>query len=192
MAKKSGSKKRLARKSRDYVLPREMDRVLRAALGNGRHAHRNYTLILLCYRHGLRAGEVRELRWSMVDFNRKQLRVKRMLNGIDSVHPLHSVELKALRQLKREYPDTPYLFITDRGKKLSEKSVQRIVAGAGTEARLSYPLHAQMLRHGCGHALASAGHRMVAIQHYLGHRNIRHTLRYMELPSHPFRDFWKD
>jgi type 1 fimbriae regulatory protein FimE len=114
------------------------------------------------------------------------------LNGIDSVHPLHGVELKALRKLKRDYPNTPYLFITDRGKKLSEKSVQRIVAGAGADARLSYPLHAQMLRHGCGHALASAGHNMVAIQHYLGHRNIRHTLRYMTLPPHPFRDFWKD
>ena len=190
--RKPRGKKKVTRRSRDYVLPKEMDRVLKAAIGTGRKGHRNYTLILLCYRHGLRVGELVELRWRMVDLKKKVLRVTRLNNGIKSVHPLRGEELVALRKLKRDYPGSSYLFVTDRGTRVTETSVRRIVASAGREAGLSVHLHPRMLRHGCGHALADAGHSMLAIQNYLGHRNIRHTLRYMELPPQPFKQFWRD
>ncbi len=192
VVRKPRRKKKVTRRSRDYVLPKEMDRVLKAAVNTGRHGHRNYTLILLCYRHGLRVGEVTELRWRMVDLKKKVLRVKRLTNGINSVHPLRKEELVALRKLKREYPGSSYLFTTDHGTNMTVTNAGRIVARAGREAGLRFRLHPQMLRHGCGHALADAGHNMLAIQNYLGHRNIRHTLRYMELPPQPFKHFWRD
>jgi len=190
--RKPRGKKKVRRRSRDYVLPKEMDRVLKAVINTGRHGHRNYTLILLCYRHGLRVGEVAELRWRMVDLKKKVLRVTRLNNGIKSVQPLRKEELVALRKLKRDYPGGSYLFRAERGTKVTESSVRRIVARAGREANLGFHLHPRMLRHGCGHALADAGHNMLAIQNYLGHRNIRHTLRYMELPPQPFKHFWRD
>jgi type 1 fimbriae regulatory protein FimB/type 1 fimbriae regulatory protein FimE len=190
--RKPRRKKKVTRRSRDYVLPKEMDRVLKAAINTGRYGHRNYTLILLCYRHGLRVGEVAKLRWRMVDFKEKVLRVTRLNNGINSVQPLRREELVALRKLKRDYPGSSYLFRADRGTKVTESVVRRIVAKAGREANLGFHLHPRMLRHGCGHALADAGHNMLAIQNYLGHRNIRHTLRYMELPPKPFKHFWRD
>lgn len=193
-ARKSRKKKKVTRRARDYVLPKEMDRVLKAAIGTGRHGHRNYTMILMCYRHALRVGELVELRWRDVDFKRKELRVTRLPIGINTVQPLGKSELLALRKLKREYSSKSYLFVTDRGRKVSVRDGRRIVARAGREARLKYNLHPQMLRHGCGHALAQAGHDIASIQHYLGHRNIRHTLRYMAgtMPQPPFKSFWRN
>ncbi|MGD8340513.1 MAG: tyrosine-type recombinase/integrase [Gammaproteobacteria bacterium] len=185
------ARKKAARRRRDYLLPEEVDRLMEAALETGRHGHRNYTLILLCFRHGLRLAELTNLEWKAVDFANKTLRVTRLSNGVNSTHPLHAVELRALRKLKKEYPNSRYVFVSDKGRKLSTRSVSRIVSEAGEIARLRFHVSLRMLRHGCGHALAAAGQNMVAVQHYMGHRNIRHTLRYFELPPHPFRDFWK-
>jgi site-specific recombinase XerD len=55
-----------------------------------------------------------------------------------------------------------------------------------------FPLHPHMLRHACGYKLANDGHDTRALQHYLGHKNIQHTVRYSELSPERFRDFWKD
>ncbi len=49
-----------------------------------------------------------------------------------------------------------------------------------------------MLRHACGFKLANDGHDTRALQHYLGHKNIQHTVRYTELSPHRFRDFWRE
>lgn len=185
-------RKTVSRRSRDHLSPQEVGRLLEAAADGGRHSHRNYTLILLCFRHGLRLNELTEMRWTMVDFARKLLRVKRINNGISSVHPLSAIELKALRKLKRDYPRTPYLFVTDRKAKLSKRTVSRIVATAGRDAGLRFHVSPRMVRHACGYALAKADHNVVALQHYLGYRNIRHMLRYLELPAKPFKDFGKD
>jgi site-specific recombinase XerD len=48
-----------------------------------------------------------------------------------------------------------------------------------------------MLRHACGFALANKGHDPRALQAYLGHRNIQHTVRYIELSADRFKDFWR-
>ncbi len=188
----SPKRRNVSRRSRDYLQPEEVRKLLEAALNSERYAHRNYTLILLCYRHALRVSELSELRWRMIDFDRKVIRVKRIMNGIDSVQPLRREEVTALRKLKRDYPGHSYLFISRFSKKISEKSVNRVVAGAGRKAKMRIRATPSMLRRGCGYALAEAGHSMVAVQHYLGHKNIRHTQRYFDLPERPFKDFWKD
>jgi type 1 fimbriae regulatory protein FimE len=46
-----------------------------------------------------------------------------------------------------------------------------------------------MLRHACGYKLADNGQDTRAIQHYLGHRNIQHTVRYTDLSAHRFKEF---
>jgi site-specific recombinase XerD len=58
------------------------------------------------------------------------------------------------------------------------------------EARLGFKAHPHMLRHACGYTLANKGHDTRALQAYLGHRNIQHTVRYTELSPTRFRDFW--
>jgi type 1 fimbriae regulatory protein FimB/type 1 fimbriae regulatory protein FimE len=62
----------------------------------------------------------------------------------------------------------------------------------GVRAGFAFPVHAHMLRHACGYALANAGHDTRAIQDWLGHRSIQHTVRFTELSPTRFRDFWRD
>jgi type 1 fimbriae regulatory protein FimE len=70
--------------------------------------------------------------------------------------------------------------------------VRKLVLRAGRAAGLAFPVHPHMLRHACGYKLANEGHDTRAIQHYLGHKNIQHTVRYTELSPARFKDFWKD
>jgi type 1 fimbriae regulatory protein FimE len=180
------------RRSREYLTSHEVDQVIAAARKMGRHSSRDAALILLMYRHGLRVAEAVSLRWDMVDLRAGLLHVHRMKNGEPAVHPLRGPELRALRQLRRHYPDTPYLFASERGGPLTPRAVRHIVLRAGEIAGLTFPIHPHMLRHACGFYLANKGVDTRAIQQYLGHRNIQHTVRYTALTPHRFTDFWDD
>lgn len=179
-------------RSREYLTPAEVEQLMSAARRTGRHRHRDATLILLAYRHGLRASELTALRWDQIDMKQGTLHCNRLKNGTPSVHPLRAPELRALRRLRREYPDGPYAFATERRGPLTASTVRHIVKRAGAEAGLPFPVHPHMLRHACGYKLANDGHDTRAIQHYLGHRNITHTTRYTELAADRFKGFWKD
>ncbi len=106
--------------------------------------------------------------------------------------PIRGPEIRALRRLKREYRDTPYLFISERGGPLTASTIRKLFARAGQGAGIPFPVHPHMLRHALGYKLANDGHDTRAIQHYLGHRNIQHTVRYTELSATRFKNFWED
>jgi len=184
--------KNIDRRPREYLLPDEVDQLLKAAKQTGRHGHRDQTLILVAYRHGLRVGEVIALRWDMVDLKQGLIHIRRLKNGVASTHPLRGSELRALRRLQRDYPASPYLFVTERGGPITGASVRRIVSRAGVQAGIPFPVHPHMLRHACGYKLANDGVDTRALQHYLGHRNIQHTTHYTELSPQRFNKFWAD
>ena len=179
-------------RSREHLTPDEVERLITSAKSLGRHGHRDATLILMDYRHGLRVSELVALRWDMVDLKQGLLHVNRLKNGVASTHPLRGPEIRALRRLKRDYPDTPYLFVTERKGPLTTATVRKIISRAGESARIGFPVHPHMLRHSTGYKLANDGHDTRAIQHYLGHKNIQHTVRYTELSANRFKDFWTD
>jgi type 1 fimbriae regulatory protein FimE len=158
----------------------------------GRYGQRDAAMILLAYRHGLRVSELCALRWEQVDFKQGLLHVHRLKNGIDSVHPLRGPELRALRRLEREADTSPYLFITERGGPMTSAGFRKMLARTGEASSLSFSVHPHMLRHGCGFKLANDGQDTRAVQHYLGHKNIQHTVRYTELTPKRFNSFWKD
>jgi type 1 fimbriae regulatory protein FimB/type 1 fimbriae regulatory protein FimE len=168
-----------------------MERLLDAAAA-GRHGPRDRTLLLLMYRHGLRVSEAISLRWDQVDLKAGHLAVVRLKNGVPSTHPLRGPELRALRQLRRDWPDTPYLFVSERGGPMTASNVRKLAARSGLAAKIPFPVHPHMLRHACGFKLANEGHDTRSLQHYLGHKNIAHTVRYTELASDRFKSFWKD
>ena len=130
-------------------------------------------MIQLAYRHGLRVAELIALRWDQVNLRDGLLHVRRRKNGLSSTHPLYGVELRALRQVARDYPDTPYVFVTERKGPFTDSTFRKIVARAGAAAQLGFPVHPHMLRHATGFKLANDGHDTRAIQHYLGHKNIQ-------------------
>jgi type 1 fimbriae regulatory protein FimB/type 1 fimbriae regulatory protein FimE len=161
--------------------------------GNNRHGHRDATMILVAYRHGLRVSELVTLRWDAVDFDQGQLHVNRAKNGSPAVHPIRGPELRALRRLKREQdPASPFLFTSERGAPLTSAGFRKLIARLGVTAQFKFLVHPHMLRHACGFKLANEGHDTRSLQHYLGHKNIHHTVRYSELTSARFKDFWKD
>ena len=180
------------RRSREYLTHKEVDKLMKAAGKQGRHRHRDVTLILLAYRHALRVSELVALRWEQVDLSQGLLHVTRAKNGVPSTHPLRGPEIRALRRLQRDYPDTPYVFVTERKGPLTPSAVRKIVTRAGEQSGIGFPVHPHMLRHACGFKLANDGHDTRSLQHYLGHRNIQHTVRYTDLAAERFNSFWRD
>jgi type 1 fimbriae regulatory protein FimE len=180
------------RRAREHLTPQEVDKLIKAASRLGRYGHRDATLILTAYRHGLRVSELVALRWDQIDLDQGLLHVSRLKNGVSSTHPLRGPEIRALRRLRREDALSPYVFTTERRGAMTDSAVRKIIARAGDEAQLGFPVHPHMLRHACGFKLANEGHDTRAIQHYLGHRNIQHTVRYTELAADRFKAFWKD
>jgi integrase len=180
-------------RTREHLLPEEVE-LMRSAIkkSKSRHAHRDSTLILLCYRHGLRVAEVASLRWEQIDWNGGTIYVRRVKKGTPSVQPLSGLEIRSLRHLQRDYPASPYIFQSSRLGPLAHDTIAGIVERAGELAGLPFPIHAHMLRHGTGYYLANRGIDTRTIQSYLGHKNIQHTVRYTELASTKFQGLWDD
>src|SRR5262249_4407105 len=109
-----------------------------------------------------------------------------------SVHPLTGSEMRALRRLQREREASPFVFVSERGAPFTTAGFARMMERAAMVASLKLKVHPHMLRHACGFALANAGHDTRALQAYLGHKNIQHTVRYTELAPDRFKSFWKD
>ena len=156
-------------RTREYLTPAEVEKLIKEAR-QGRYGHRDATLILIAFRHGLRATEICDLEWSQVEFGRSaSLHVRRVKNGKPSVHPLRGDEIRALRELRRQFPDSGFVFATERGGPFTTDAVNRLIKRIGERAGFAFPVHAHMLRHGCGYALANKGHDTRAIQDWLGH-----------------------
>jgi type 1 fimbriae regulatory protein FimB/type 1 fimbriae regulatory protein FimE len=149
-------------------------------------------MILVAYRHGFRASEVCGLEWSQIDFTTATMHVRRVKNGKPSTHPIRGDELRILRRLQREAPPSAFVFVNERGAPFSPDGFNWMVKRAGQKAGLPLQVHGHMLRHSAGYKLAGDGHDTRAIQDYLGHKNIQHTVRYTELSPARFKDFWRD
>jgi integrase len=179
-----------AYRTREHMTEGEVERLMDAAKDN-RHGHRDATMILTAYRHGLRVSELVDLRWEQISFDTATMHVRRAKRGSPSTHPILGDEMRALRKLKREQDQSPFVFVSERGSPFTPAGFQRLVERAGEAAELGFPAHPHMLRHACGFALANKGHDTRALQAYLGHRNIQHTVRYTELSPNRFKDFWR-
>ena len=178
-------------RTREHLTEAEVERLMAKAKDN-RWGHRDATMILVAYRHGLRVSELVDLRWDQIDFRTATLHVRRVKRGTPSTHPILGDELRALRRLQREQePKSPFAFVSERGAPFTTAGFSRVVERAGVAAKLGFKAHPHMLRHACGFALANKGHDTRALQAYLGHKNIQHTVRYTEMAPTRFKDFWR-
>ena len=182
----------LEKRSREYLTVAEVNKLIKAAKSVGRHGERDSLMILVAYRHALRVTELVELRWDQLDLSRARMHVNRLKNGDPSVHYLEGDEIRALRKLRRDYPVSDFVFMSERQGPLSSNAFHKMVARAGVEADLELSVHPHMLRHGKGHQLASEGVDTRAIQAYMGHKSIQHTVLYTQLNPKRFKGFGKD
>jgi integrase len=166
-------------RSREHLTEREVEKLIEAAKKN-RNGQRDATIILICFRHGLRASELCELQWSDVEFETATLHMRRAKNGLTATHPLLGDELRALRALKRG-TNSSFIFVSERGAPFTVSGLQKLVERAGIEAKIPFKVHPHMLRHATGYVLANKGTNTRTLQSYLGHRSIQSTVRYTEV-----------
>ena len=147
-------------------------------------------MILMAFRHGLRASELCGLQWSDVEFESAAFICAGPRAGLPAPIPLLGDELRALRVLKRE-AKSPFVFVSERGAPFSTSGWAKLIQRAGIESKMPFPVHPHMLRHACGFVLANRGTDTRTLQAYLGHRSIQSTVRYTELAPGRFKNLWR-
>jgi integrase len=120
---------------RKYLTAREIEKLMDYARKHSRYGHRDATMILVTYRHGLRASEVCDLQWHQVELDQGRMHVRRAKNGTPSVHPIRGDEIRALRKLRRESPNEAYVFLTERGGSMSTIGFHHLIQRLGKAAR---------------------------------------------------------
>lgn len=177
-------------RNREHLTPDEVQRLIKAAGQAGRNGHRDATMVLVAFRHGLRVGELVGLRWDQVHFDTGELSVRRSKRGKPATHPIDGQELRDLRRLRRGSIASPYVFVSEAGGPIDPSVFRKVVKRASERAGIGLPVHPHMLRHATGYYLANRGVDTRTIQAYLGHVNIQHTVRYTELAPGRFRNLW--
>ena len=178
-------------RTREYLTEAEVERLMAAAKGN-RWGHRDATMILVAYRHGLRASELVDLRWDQIDFaSRHPARPQGQAGHAQHPSDPRGRTAGAAASPARAGAQVALRVHLGAGSPFSTAGFARMVERAGVEAKLGFKPHPHMLRHACGYALANKGHDTRSLQAYLGHKNIQHTVRYTELSPTRFKDFWR-
>ena len=176
-------------RGRDFLRESEMDSLLDAAK-KARFGSRDYTMLLLMYRHGLRVSELITMRRDAIDLNSGRIWVKRKKSGLSTSQPLGGDELRAIRSYLRSRTDNlPWAFLSSQGGQMTRQNINYLIKESGARAGLGH-IHPHMLRHSCGHALANKGTDTRVMQDWLGHRDIRHTAWYSRTSFKRFDGLW--
>ena len=179
-------------RTREHLTEAEVERLMDAARKN-RWGHRDATMVLMAYRHGLRAGRAcgpslgpdRVRHWqpctSAGSSGARRARIQSLGTSCGPCGGSSASRSPSRHSCSRRSAERP-------SPPLASPAW---LSGRALEARLGFKAHPHMLRHACGYALANKGHDTRALQAYLGHRNIQHTVRYTELSPTRFKDFWR-
>jgi integrase len=181
-------------REREHLTPKEVESLIEAAR-KGRWGVRDATLILMCFSHGLRLSEALRLRWNHLDLDQGIVHLRRLKNGLGGDHRLRGVEIRALRRMRRQnrHPAGDYVFTSERGSPLGSRTVQLMLDRTAERAGLKHlNIHPHCLRHSTGYYLSERGADLRLIQSYLGHREVRHTTRYVQLSPRRFEGLFDD
>ena len=166
---------------------------LRKAAKQTKQPLRNELIILMLYRHGLRASELCNIRMDQLRLNEAKIYIERLKGSNDFMHPIEGEELrlirKYLKQREKSGRDLPWMFLTSTGNQLTRQSLTYLLDVTSKKSGLK-GVHPHSLRHGCGYYLANKGCDLRVIQDYLGHKNIQNTVRYTQLSGKQFIGLW--
>jgi len=172
--------------ARAHLTPDEVIAVLKAARGR---SIRDWAMVLLAYRHGLRASEVCDLKLTDADVKIGSLNVRRLKGSLNQVQPLYQHrgrplldEIRALRDWRRERKadGSDYLFTSQKGGRLDRTQFFRIYRACAEAAGL--PLekrHPHVLKHSLASHLVAGNVNLALLKQALGHRSISSTMVYV-------------
>ena len=122
------------RRPREHLTPAEIGTLVETAKRRGRYGARDAAAILIAYSHGLRVSELVALTWAQIDFADGVIHVNRLKNGRPSTQPLRGAELRALRQLRRDWPEGRFVFQSERGTPMTAAGFRKTLARIGEAA----------------------------------------------------------
>lgn len=160
-----------------------------------RNPERDYCLMMLSYRHGLRVSEAIDIRMPQLDLDGGYLHVRRLKGSRSGQQPIEGDELRAIRAWIRErgahkMATSDYLFLSEQGP-FVRQSVNYLVRIIGVKAGFAFRVYPHMLRHSCGFALANKNTATRTIQEALGHTNIQNTVHYTASNPNRLRGLWR-
>lgn len=183
-------KKNIDIRPREHLTPPEMLRLIDAASKVGRYGKRDALMIRMAYVHGMRASELTGVMWTDVDFDSGCLLVRRLKRGKTANHPMTPDVIRLLKKMPGDHRG--FIFVSERGDRLSANGFNKIVGRAGEALGLGFTIHAHMLRHSCGYKLVNDRRAIRNIQEYLGHTHMQETVRYTALAPGYLAGCWKD
>ena len=164
-----------------HLSEQEVMKICKAIRKGSRYPDRDELMVLVAFFHGLRLGELVNLKFQHLDLRSGQISIKRLKNGIDTMHPISNKrEFMLLRRIHRDQgkPTAGFVFKNERGSAVSANGFQKML-GKFSEIALSVKWNVHALRHGCGTELISRGIDLRTVQVYLGHKNIQNTTMYL-------------
>lgn len=147
---------------------------------------RDYAMILLAYRHGMRASEICNITMQNLDLDAGNIRCQRGKGSISNWQQLPKDEIKAIKTWLRKKPkvENDHLFISNRGTPMSRSQFFRLFKDYAQEVGIpEEKQHPHVLKHSLGTHLANAGMPAQTIMARLGHRNIQNTMIYLQVSS---------
>ena len=167
----------------NWLEPKELLAILKAAR---ERSIRDWCLLLLGYRHAMRAQELSNLRLSDIDLKTRTIRVRRVKGSMETVQPLEKQkgrplldEPKALRLwLEERQDDSDYVFTSQKGGSLTTNAIwrlfQTVAEDAGIKGRSVHSLKHSRISH-----LLQGGAPLGQVRQSAGHRALSSTLRYV-------------
>src|SRR5919108_3272010 len=172
--------KRWTAASINFLTQDEMRRLLSAI-----DSKRDYAIVLLAYRHGLRASEVGLLRRDDFDLKQYRLRIHRLKNSLAGIHPLQPDEVKALKAyMKERTSSAPSLFLSRNDTPIRRRRLDELIKRYGEHADIpESKRHFHALKHSIATHLLDAGADLRFVQDWIGHASIGNTVIYAQLTS---------
>lgn len=178
----------------NFLTESEMKKFLDAARKT-RHGIRDYCLMLMAFRHGLRVSELVDIRLKDLDLETSRIFVRRLKGSLSTHQPIEGDELRSIGawlRIREEYPNASsnYLFLSERGM-MTRQAVNYLADQISSKSRLDFKVTPHSIRHSTGYYLANKGYDTRLIQDYLGHKNIAHTVRYTRTAASRFEGLWR-